>query len=47
MKKCPRCKKLLKVWYALGFGKVIGCSDIKCDYKPEELEIFVGFQEWI
>jgi len=46
-KKCPICGKILKVWHALGGRTVVGCSDIKCNHKPKDLEIFVGFQEWV
>ena len=33
---CPICDKELKVWYQ-GDKKVLGCSDIKCDYLGVEI----------
>jgi len=34
---CPICGKKLTIWYQLGGKRVLGCSDIKCDYKGEEI----------
>ena len=33
MNNCPVCNKTLITWYALGGQQIIGCSDIKCNYK--------------
>ncbi len=37
MNQCPICEKPLKIWYQLGGKKILGCSDIKCNYKGEEI----------
>jgi len=33
MGNCPICGKPLKIWYGLGEIVILGCSDIKCNYK--------------
>lgn len=35
---CPVCGKPLQFWYQLGGKKILGCSDIICNYKGEEIE---------
>ena len=37
MEKCPKCGKGLSIWYSLGGKKILGCGDIKCDYKGMEI----------
>lgn len=32
---CPICGKSLKTWYAMGGRKIIGCSDIICNYQQK------------
>ena len=37
MGKCKKCGKELKKWYSATGGKeIMGCSDIKCNYKEEQ-----------
>lgn len=35
--KCPVCNKDLMIWHALGGKKILGCSDILCNYKGAEI----------
>lgn len=35
--KCPECNRELKIWYALGGKKILGCSSISCNYEGVEI----------
>lgn len=39
LNSCPVCGLPLKVWYSLGGIVRMGCSDIKCSYKGEEVKL--------
>ena len=48
MNNCPICNKPLKIWYQLGKGEVLACSDILCGHrKKDNKEEKKGINKWI